>query len=182
MTFYYVAKEVYAVLRDSAVHYIRKYRSAKIIAVLAVAITMWNAVGLLLSFVFFERNETQYRTFRGTVAYEDGSLLPVTSLLVSLMPQGDAKTSQRYERPGIAEVDCGTGAFEMTMSYRGAWDENAGICKATLRSGDLQPLSTNIASSDYGDAMKTPLSVDTKDSPLQIRVRKPQGVAPAPQK
>lgn len=173
MSFHYFAKEVFVVLRDLALDYINKYRSAKIVAALVAGLILWNAIGLLLSFVFFERNDTRYRTVRGTVAYEDGTLLPATSLVVSFMPQGDAKASQRYERPGLAEVNCGTGAFEITMSYRGGWDTSAGMCKATLRSGDLQPLPTNVASPDYGDFAKTPLSVDTKASPIQLRVRKP---------
>jgi len=109
----------------------------------------------------------------GSVAYDDGAVLPVDSLILrfhSLVRARDARTLPPH---GTAVVDAKTGTFSSakTTLFKGGLIE--GLHKITLHSADGQALDPAIVPGDYSDATTTILRVHTKDSPFTIRIRRP---------
>lgn len=108
----------------------------------------------------------------GTIKYEDGTLIPATRItlkFVSDQPPLDAKT---HPRPGVGEVNVEDGSFVVsTYDY----DDGliSGTHKVTALSLDERNLPSDAIPKLYRVPESSPLTVDTTNSPFELKVKKP---------
>jgi hypothetical protein len=120
------------------------------------------------------REPFDYVKVRGKVSYEDGSLIPVDPLVLTFYPQDNTPKGKDYPRPGTATVDKASGRFDAVTSHMVGDGVVRGKHKVTLSSPGPAGLPPSMAPPEYCDRNRTPLEVDTADSPFDLKVRKPQ--------
>ncbi len=135
------------------------------------------AVGLLALVVLVSGCSGEpyaYTQVSGRVTYEDGTVIPAPKVKVAFISQTPPADPKTHPLPGVAEVDPKTGDFKVVTSHT----YNDGVVP-----GEHKVLVEAIAENDarlplvppeYADVNKTPLHVNTKDSPFTIKVPKPQ--------
>jgi hypothetical protein len=119
------------------------------------------------------REPFSYVQVSGKVAYEDGSLIPVEPLVLTFIPEstGDGKICPR---PGTVTVDSATGQFSAVTSHKLGDGLVPGKYRVTLGSPGARPLFPSVMSAEYGDPGRTPLEIDTANSPFNLKVTKPR--------
>jgi len=109
----------------------------------------------------------------GKVTYEDGRLIPaekIRILFVSQTPPIDAKTSPRN---GNAEADVATGRFDSAMTFVKGDGIIVGQHKVVIQCIRDGLLTHDLVLEEYSDPAKTPLVVQSGDSPFDFKLRKP---------
>lgn len=116
----------------------------------------------------------QYVKVSGKVCYIDGSLIPADPLVLTFYPQDNSPKGKDCPRPGMATVDTATGRFTSVTSHMVGDGLARGKHKVTLSTPGPVPLSATVVPPEYGDMNRTPLVVDTAESPFELKVPKPQ--------
>ena len=117
-----------------------------------------------------------YVKVSGKVSYDDGSLIPADRIVVQFVPQVpplDPKTVPPY---GLAEVDPKTGRFNVVTSHNYGDGLVRGEHKVVIQTIDKRDHPMGLVPREYTQAKKTPLVVNTNQSPFDLKVRKPAGV------
>jgi hypothetical protein len=119
------------------------------------------------------REPFSYAQVSGKVTYDDGALIPADPLVLTFIPEstGDGKTCPR---PGTVTVDAATGQFSAVTSHKLGDGLVPGKYRVTLGSPSVVPLFPGAMSLEYGDPGRTPLEIDTGNSPFKLEVRKPR--------
>lgn len=109
----------------------------------------------------------------GKVTYEDGTAIPVGGLKLYFVPQTPPIDGKIFPRQGIAVVGS-DGTFDTATTYKYGDGVIPGKHKvaAVAYAQDGRRLSPDIPAI-YTKASSTPLEIDTGDSPLHIKIRKP---------
>jgi hypothetical protein len=110
----------------------------------------------------------------GTVAYEDGSPIPVEVLRLTFTPQAPPLDDKTHPRPGWAEADTATGAFNSATTRKVGDGLVRGKHKVTLSGAGSSRLPRSLVPPEYQDYAQTPLEVDTDHQPFELKVRKPR--------
>jgi hypothetical protein len=110
----------------------------------------------------------------GKITYEDGSLIPVNSMnlyFASQVPPADPKT---FPRQGSVGVNIAEGTFQNPTTYKDQDGLIAGKHKVVVAAYDSggRDLSPKVPR-EYASIATTPLEIDTADSPLEIKIRRP---------
>jgi hypothetical protein len=113
-----------------------------------------------------------YRKVRGTVLYEDGSVIPSGSLMLELAPSVDGAKA-KGDRPAAFVVDGKTGEFSGVMTYLRSNKAREMPYRAVLRTAEQAAVPAAIVPASYGDVAATPARVNVMDRHLAIRVRRP---------
>jgi hypothetical protein len=111
----------------------------------------------------------------GKVTYEDGSPIPadrIRVVFVSQTPPVDPKTPPRA---GFAEADGKTGTFDFATTYAYKDGIIAGEHKVFIECYRNGQLSHDLIADEYSDPAKTPLKVQSSESPFELKVRKKRG-------
>jgi hypothetical protein len=114
-----------------------------------------------------------YTQVSGRVTYEDGSVIQAPRVKVTFVPQVPPVDGKTMPRPGVAEVDPATGKFETVTSHIYGDGIVCGEHKVKVEALSADNVRLPLVPPDYADVDKTPLHVNTKDSPFEIRVPKP---------
>jgi hypothetical protein len=116
----------------------------------------------------------RYMKVSGKVCYEDGSLIPAKRLVVTFIPAETVSENKKFARPGLATVDDTTGEFRSATTRK----PNDGIVfgrhRVVLSVSDREPLPDDVVPAVYKDQTKSPLEVDTRKQPFDIRIARPQ--------
>ncbi len=122
-----------------------------------------------------------YKKIKGSVKYDDGTLIPAFRIRVTFVPENmntplaDGKT---YPRPGNAELNVADGTFEKVTTHMPDDGVIPGKMKVQIIAEDKDEHVLSVVPPEYGDAAKTPLEVDTSASDdFQLKVKKPAGRA-----
>jgi hypothetical protein len=109
----------------------------------------------------------------GKVTYEDGTAIPVSGLKLYFVPQTPPIDGKIFPRQGIVVVGS-DGTFDTATTYKYGDGVIPGKHKvaAVAYAQDGRRLSPDIPAI-YTKASSTPLEIDTADSPLHIKIRKP---------
>lgn len=114
----------------------------------------------------------------GTITYDDGSPIPVESMKLYFSPQTPPIDSKTFPREGAVGVNVADGSFEKVTTYKYADGLIPGKHKVMVvayggggggRGGDLSPKVPK----EYTQFATTPIEIDTADSPVHIKIRKP---------
>lgn len=123
-----------------------------------------------------------YKKIKGSVKYDDGTLIPAFRIRVTFVPENmstplaDGKT---YPRPGNAELNVADGTFSNVTTHLPDDGVIPGKMKVQIIAEDKDEHVLAVVPPEYGDAAKTPLEVDTSASDdFQLKVKKPAGRAP----
>lgn len=119
------------------------------------------------------REPYRYFPVSGTLAYEDGSLIPVEHVVLLFHPQTDPRDARTHPRPASAVVDQKTGTFTYVTSHKPSDGLMACKYKVTLHLPSRLPLPPECAAESYADANRTPLEVEGGLKTLAIRITKP---------
>jgi hypothetical protein len=112
-----------------------------------------------------------YVKVSGTVTYDDGSKIPLSEMYVYFYSEAPA-VGNLHPRYGTVAVDK-NGAFRNVTTHTPFDGIVRGKHKVTLRGGNDSALPASIVPPEYCDVKKTPLEVDTSQSPFQLKVKKP---------
>jgi hypothetical protein len=109
----------------------------------------------------------------GKVTYEDGSLIPAQRIRLIFVSQAPPVNPKVYPRDGSALVDVKTGTFSWATTY---------VPKDGLISGEhkvlIQCTPAGLVDKDYDDRNNTPVTVNTSQSPFELKVQKPEPNSP----
>ncbi len=116
-----------------------------------------------------------YVKVKGTITYDDGSLIPADRIELRFISQAPPLNPQTYPRKGVANVDPKTGAFEIVTTnhyndgvVRG---EHKVLVQALRGKKEMQ---ADLVPPEYGNLATTPLRVNTDDpSSFNLKVPKP---------
>lgn len=114
-----------------------------------------------------------YVQVTGKVSYEDGSPIPIESMIVTFYPQGDPLDPKTHPRPGTTIFEKGTGGFGSVTSHKPGDGLVRGRHKVTLTGAAGAPLDPRLVPPEYASPETTPLEVDTANAPFDLEVRKP---------
>ena len=120
------------------------------------------------------REPFRHASISGKITYEDGSLIPADTLVLTFIPQTAPINPKTYPRPGMAVVDKTTGTFNSATTHKLNDGLVQGKHKVTLAGANGRPLPRSIVPREYSDPAKTPLEVDTANQPFELKVRKPK--------
>ncbi len=115
-----------------------------------------------------------YTHVSGRVTYEDGSVIPAPRVKVTFISQAPPVDKKTVPRPGVTDVDPETGKFETVTSHTYGDGVVPGEHKVLVEALSATNVRLPLVPPEYSDVAKTPLRVNTKDSPLEIKVPKPQ--------
>lgn len=109
----------------------------------------------------------------GTLKYDDGTLIPAEMIILKFEPLTAPLDDKTFPPAGMSYVNVEDGSFDVVTSHKYADGLVRGkhrvLVAATTSSGDL----TQLVPPEYIDSDRTPLIVDTADTPFQLVVRKP---------
>ena len=104
----------------------------------------------------------------GKVTYEDGSLIPAERIRLIFISQAPPVNQKVYPRDGSAMVDVKTGAFDWATTFARKDGIIAGEHKVLI-----QCTPDGLVGREYDDRKNTPLTVNTSQSPFELKVAKP---------
>jgi len=111
------------------------------------------------------------------VTYDDGSLIPADRIRLMFLSQAPPVDPKVSPRAGAALVDVKTGGFDSAQTYVAKDGIIAGEHKVVIQCFSGNQMRMDLVPAEYGDPKKTPLTVQTSQSPFELKVRKP---APGP--
>ncbi len=107
------------------------------------------------------------------MTYDDGSLIPAEMIILKFEPLTKPLDAKTHPPSGMSYVNVEDGTFEVVTSHKYAdglvCAKHRVLVAATTKSGK----PTELVPSEYVDSERTPLLVDTADTPFQLVVRKP---------
>lgn len=114
---------------------------------------------------------------RGSIAYEDGSLIPAEGITLRFESQEPPVNPKEHPRPGLVEVDVSSGEFGAPTTYDYQDGVVRGRHKVLVQVTGAQPGAPTsgqaLIPKGYGSAASTPLEVSSGDSPFEFRIPKP---------
>jgi hypothetical protein len=116
----------------------------------------------------------QYKRISGKICYEDGAIIPAKGLVLTFIPLETVSNNKRFARPGLALVDDKTGEFRSATTRKPSDGVVFGRHRVVLSVSTGEPLSDVVVPVVYKDQIRSPLEVDTRDQPFDIRVARPQ--------
>src|SRR5262249_20386808 len=102
----------------------------------------------------------------GTVKYEDGSLIPAETIMLTFEPEAAPLDAKTHPRKSYGEVNVSDGTFATMTTHKYGDGVVAGRHKVliipTTRDGKI----TNLVPDEYRNVGRTPIEVDTDHQPL----------------
>jgi hypothetical protein len=129
----------------------------------------------ILSFIFSGSKDDLYYYSRvaGSVLYEDGQAIPADTLMLTFIPLAQPKSPRIHPRPGLAAVDPNTGTFKSASSRRPGDGLVQGRHRVLVTGNNRLPLTYDLVPIEYTDFKTTPLEIDTDETPLNLKIRRP---------
>ncbi|MEX2091259.1 MAG: hypothetical protein WD971_01215 [Pirellulales bacterium] len=113
----------------------------------------------------------------GKITYEDGSVIPVGGMRLYFMPQTPPIDAKTFPRQGVVGVNVSDGSFDKITTYKYADGLIPGKHKVIVapseRRGGGGGGSAVTIPKEYTSLDTTPIEIDTADSPIHIKIRKP---------
>jgi hypothetical protein len=112
----------------------------------------------------------------GVVTYDDGSLIPAERIVIRFEPLSEAASEQVHPKAATSVVDPADGSFGKLSTFRygdGVVSGRHKVLLVAVSGGGTGANPKPLVPPEYGDPDKTPLEVDTSDSPFKIVVPKP---------
>lgn len=102
-----------------------------------------------------------YVGVKGSVKYDDGSLIQADGLEVTFYSQTPPKDPKIHPRPGVAIVNLSDGTFSQATSHKPNDGIVPGMHKVTVQTFDKDHMPTQVLPAEYMDPTATPLTFDT---------------------
>lgn len=118
-----------------------------------------------------------YVQVSGKISYDDGELIPAKSMRLVFVSLAETEDPNIRPRPADAGVDVSTGEFGCPISQRPGDGIVPGQHKVIVTPMDERGAPVPLIPAEYADAAKTPLIVDTADSPFDLRIPKPESAS-----
>ncbi len=115
-----------------------------------------------------------YVKVSGRVNYEDGTVIPAPRVKVTFVSQAPPLDGKTVPRPGVAEIEQATGTFQTVTSHTYGDGIVRGEHKVLVEALSSTNVRLPLVPPEYANVAKTPLHVNTKDSPFEIKVPKPK--------
>jgi hypothetical protein len=109
----------------------------------------------------------------GKLTYDDGSPIRASSIKLYFAPQTPPADAKTFPKQGSVGVNSADGTFDNITTYKYGDGLIPGKHKVVIAAYDGgRDLSPKVPK-EYTTVATTPLEVDTADSPLEIKIRKP---------
>jgi hypothetical protein len=109
----------------------------------------------------------------GTLTYDDGSLIPAKMIILKFEPLAAPLDAKTNPPSGMSYVNLTDGTFDVVTSYKYADGLVRGKHRVLVSATGASDGSTKLVPDEYVDSDRTPLRVDTVESPFRLVVRKP---------
>jgi hypothetical protein len=109
----------------------------------------------------------------GTLTYDDGSLIPASQIILKFEPLAAPLDAKTNPPSGMSYVKVADGTFDVVTSYKYADGLVRGKHRVLVSATGASGNATKLVPNDYIDSERTPLLVDTAESPFRLVVRKP---------
>ncbi len=110
----------------------------------------------------------------GRVTYDDGSLIPADKIRLMFVSRAPPVDQKHHPRDGSTVVDVKTGTFDSVTTYVPKDGIIAGEHKVVIQCFSGGQRRMDLVPSEYSDRTSTPLTVNTSQSPFQLKVAKPE--------
>lgn len=110
----------------------------------------------------------------GKVIYEDGSLISAERISVTFLSQTPSTDPRVHPRAGTAVVDCKTGSFASATTFVAKDGIIPGEHKVLIQCYVGRHMATDLVGDEYASSRTTPLTINTSQLPLVLKVRKPK--------
>lgn len=114
-------------------------------------------------------------TVSGKVSYDDGSLIPASSIMLKFDPEAAPLDAKTHPRKGFALVNVGDGTFDYATTHKHADGLVAGKHKVLVVAYAEDGKAARVVPKEYLRPDTTPLEIDTESLPLELKVQKPTG-------
>jgi hypothetical protein len=115
----------------------------------------------------------EYVNASGRIGYEDGTAISASGFRLLFTAIDAPQIEGAHPRPGVAEVD-EKGEFTCVTSYKYGDGLVPGRHKVAIQ--DVKDKQGRLlVPKEFTNVATTPLTVDTKDAPFDIKVPKPKG-------
>jgi hypothetical protein len=112
----------------------------------------------------------------GVVTYDDGSLIPGERIVIRFEPLSEAASEQVHPKAATSVVDPADGSFGKLSTFRygdGVVGGRHKVLLVAVAGGGAGANQKPLIPSEYGELDKTPLEVDTADSPFKFVIPRP---------
>ena len=111
----------------------------------------------------------------GKITYEDGSVIPVGGMRLYFMPQTPPVDAKTFPRQGVVGVNIADGTFDKITTYKHADGLIPGKHKVIVAANERGGGGGSAVKipKEYASIETTPIVIDTADSPIHIKIRKP---------
>jgi hypothetical protein len=148
----------------------RGWRTLPLLAVVVVAMVSGSISGCGRTHPF------DMEQVSGVVTYEDGSLIPAERIVIRFEPLSEAVSEQVHPKAATSVVDPADGSFGKLSTFRygdGVVSGRHRVLLVAVAGGGADANQKPLIPPEYGDPDKTPLEVDTADSPFKFSIPKP---------
>jgi hypothetical protein len=109
----------------------------------------------------------------GSVTYDDGTLIPANMIILKFEPLAPPVDMKTHPPSGMSYVNVADGTFDVVTSYKYADGLVRGKHRILVSATTAPGRSTKLVPDEYVDSGRTPLHIDTEESPFRLVVRKP---------
>jgi hypothetical protein len=109
----------------------------------------------------------------GTLTYDDGTRIPANQIILKFEPLAAPLDAKTHPPSGMSYVNVTDGTFDVVTSYKYADGLVRGKHRVLVSATGASENTTKLVPNDYIDSDRTPLLVDTAESPFRLVVRKP---------
>jgi hypothetical protein len=109
----------------------------------------------------------------GTLTYDDGTLIPASMIILKFEPLAAPLDTKTHPPSGMSYVNVSDGTFDVVTSHKYADGLVRGKHRVLVSATTDAGSSTKLVPDEYLDSGRTPLVVDTSESPFELLVRKP---------
>jgi hypothetical protein len=112
---------------------------------------------------------------KGTVKYEDGTLIPADTIILKFEPEAAPIDAKTFPRKAYGRVNVADGTFDTVTTHKYGDGIVVGKHKVLVVPTTNEGKMTALVPPEYQSTATTPVEVDTADQPLDIKVKKPKG-------
>jgi hypothetical protein len=112
---------------------------------------------------------------KGTVKYEDGSLIPANTIILKFEPEAAPIDAKTFPRKAYGRVNVADGTIDTVTTHKYGDGIVVGKHKVLIIPMTNDGKQTSLVPPEYQGVATTPVEIDTAAQPFDIKIKKPKG-------
>jgi hypothetical protein len=139
------------------------------------ALSLWALAALACFAGCSKGNPYDLVKIKGTVKYEDGTLIPAETIILKFEPEAAPIDAKTIPRKAYGRVNVQDGTFDTITTHKYGDGIVVGKHKVLIIPMTSEGKQTSLVPPEYQGVATTPVEIDTAAQPLDIKVKKPKG-------